>query len=43
MDPASLAATAAARTRRVRIGLAAAILPFHPMELFANEVMPNFR
>src|SRR4029453_1548514 len=30
VDPASLAATAAARTRRVRIGLAAAILPFHP-------------
>src|SRR5690242_15517976 len=29
VDPASLAATAAARTRRVRIGLAAAILPFH--------------
>src|SRR6267378_54361 len=34
VDPASLAATAAARTRRVRIGLAAAILPFHhPLRL----------
>jgi len=29
VDPASLAAAAASRTRRVRIGLAAAILPFH--------------
>ncbi|MBI2205503.1 MAG: LLM class flavin-dependent oxidoreductase [Candidatus Rokubacteria bacterium] len=29
VDPATLAAAAAARTRRVRIGLAAAILPFH--------------
>jgi len=29
VDPALLAAVAAARTRRVRIGLAAAILPFH--------------
>jgi alkanesulfonate monooxygenase SsuD/methylene tetrahydromethanopterin reductase-like flavin-dependent oxidoreductase (luciferase family) len=34
VDPASLAASAAARTRRVRIGLAAAILPFHhPLRL----------
>jgi alkanesulfonate monooxygenase SsuD/methylene tetrahydromethanopterin reductase-like flavin-dependent oxidoreductase (luciferase family) len=34
VDPASLAATAASRTRRVRIGLAAAILPFHhPLRL----------
>jgi alkanesulfonate monooxygenase SsuD/methylene tetrahydromethanopterin reductase-like flavin-dependent oxidoreductase (luciferase family) len=34
VDPASLAATAAALTRRVRIGLAAAILPFHhPLRL----------
>jgi alkanesulfonate monooxygenase SsuD/methylene tetrahydromethanopterin reductase-like flavin-dependent oxidoreductase (luciferase family) len=34
VDPASLAATAAARTGRVRIGLAAAILPFHhPLRL----------
>src|ERR1700704_5033730 len=34
VDPASLAATAAARTQRVRIGLAAAILPFHhPLRL----------
>ncbi len=29
VDPAALAATAASRTRRLRIGLAAAILPFH--------------
>jgi alkanesulfonate monooxygenase SsuD/methylene tetrahydromethanopterin reductase-like flavin-dependent oxidoreductase (luciferase family) len=29
VDPATLATAAAARTRRVRIGLAAAILPFH--------------
>ncbi|MBI2218127.1 MAG: LLM class flavin-dependent oxidoreductase [Candidatus Rokubacteria bacterium] len=29
VDPATLAAAAASRTRRVRIGLAAAILPFH--------------
>ncbi len=34
MDPATLAAAAASRTRRVRIGLAAAILPFHhPLRL----------
>ena len=34
VDPASLAASAASRTRRVRIGLAAAILPFHhPLRL----------
>jgi alkanesulfonate monooxygenase SsuD/methylene tetrahydromethanopterin reductase-like flavin-dependent oxidoreductase (luciferase family) len=34
VDPATLAAAAAARTRRVRIGLAAAILPFHhPLRL----------
>ncbi len=34
VDPATLAATAASRTRRVRIGLAAAILPFHhPLRL----------
>jgi alkanesulfonate monooxygenase SsuD/methylene tetrahydromethanopterin reductase-like flavin-dependent oxidoreductase (luciferase family) len=34
VDPSSLAAAAAARTRRVRIGLAAAILPFHhPLRL----------
>ena len=30
VDPAMLAAAAAMRTHRVRIGLAAAILPFHP-------------
>src|SRR4029453_594816 len=34
LHPASLAAAAASRTRRVRIGLAAAILPFHhPLRL----------
>src|SRR5574342_1039639 len=34
VDPAALASAAAARTRRVRIGLAAAILPFHhPLRL----------
>jgi alkanesulfonate monooxygenase SsuD/methylene tetrahydromethanopterin reductase-like flavin-dependent oxidoreductase (luciferase family) len=34
VDPATLAGVAAARTRRVRIGLAAAILPFHhPLRL----------
>jgi hypothetical protein len=34
VDPGTLAGVAAARTRRVRIGLAAAILPFHhPLRL----------
>ena len=34
VDPATLAVAAASRTRRVRIGLAAAILPFHhPLRL----------
>jgi alkanesulfonate monooxygenase SsuD/methylene tetrahydromethanopterin reductase-like flavin-dependent oxidoreductase (luciferase family) len=34
VDPSSLAAAAASRTRRVRVGLAAAILPFHhPLRL----------
>jgi alkanesulfonate monooxygenase SsuD/methylene tetrahydromethanopterin reductase-like flavin-dependent oxidoreductase (luciferase family) len=34
VDPGALAAAAASRTRRVRIGLAAAILPFHnPLRL----------
>src|SRR5947199_3656800 len=34
VDPATLATAAASRTRRVRIGLAAAILPFHhPLRL----------
>ena len=34
VDPSSLAAAAASRTRRIRIGLAAAILPFHhPLRL----------
>src|SRR5262249_34261056 len=37
VDPASLAAAAASRTRRIRIGLAAAILPFHhPLRLAAH-------
>src|SRR5262249_22701769 len=38
VDPASLAATAAARTRRVRIGLAAAILPFHHPVRLAEQM-----
>jgi alkanesulfonate monooxygenase SsuD/methylene tetrahydromethanopterin reductase-like flavin-dependent oxidoreductase (luciferase family) len=38
VDPASLAATAAARTRRVRIGLAAAILPFHHPVRLAEQL-----
>jgi alkanesulfonate monooxygenase SsuD/methylene tetrahydromethanopterin reductase-like flavin-dependent oxidoreductase (luciferase family) len=38
VDPASLAATAAARTSRVRIGLAAAILPFHHPLRLAEQV-----
>src|ERR1700682_702028 len=34
VDPAALASAAASRTRRIRIGLAAAILPFHhPLRL----------
>ncbi len=34
VDPSTLAAAAASRTRRIRIGLAAAILPFHhPLRL----------
>src|SRR5215468_2687500 len=34
VDPAALAAAAASRTQRIRIGLAAAILPFHePLRL----------
>src|ERR1700738_5036208 len=34
VDPATLATAASSRTRRVRIGLAAAILPFHhPLRL----------
>jgi alkanesulfonate monooxygenase SsuD/methylene tetrahydromethanopterin reductase-like flavin-dependent oxidoreductase (luciferase family) len=37
VDPATLAAAAAARTRRVRIGLAAAILPFHHPLRFAEQ------
>ncbi len=38
VDPASLAAAAAARTRRVRIGLAAAILPFHEPIRLAEQM-----
>src|SRR2546426_6389624 len=38
VDPGTLAAVAASRTRRVRIGLAAAILPFHhPLRLARSE------
>jgi len=40
VDPAMLAAAAAMRTRRVRIGLAAAILPFHnPIRLAEQLAM----
>ena len=40
VDPALLAAAAAMRTRRVRIGLAAAILPFHhPIRLAEQLAM----
>src|SRR5207253_1613777 len=38
VDPATLAAAAASRTRRVRIGLAAAILPFHHPVRLAEQV-----
>src|SRR5437588_11037790 len=38
VSPAVLAAAAAMRTRRVRIGLAAAILPFHDPVRLAEEV-----
>lgn len=38
VDPATLAAAAAARTRRVRIGLAAAILPFHHPVRLAEQL-----
>ena len=38
VDPASLAAAAASRTRRIRIGLAAAILPFHHPLRLAEQV-----
>ena len=38
VDPAALAAAAASRTRRVRIGLAAAILPFHHPVRLAEQV-----
>jgi alkanesulfonate monooxygenase SsuD/methylene tetrahydromethanopterin reductase-like flavin-dependent oxidoreductase (luciferase family) len=38
VDPASLAAAAASRTRRVRIGLAAAILPFHHPLRLAEQI-----
>ena len=38
VDPATLAAAAASRTRRVRIGLAAAILPFHHPVRLAEQM-----
>jgi alkanesulfonate monooxygenase SsuD/methylene tetrahydromethanopterin reductase-like flavin-dependent oxidoreductase (luciferase family) len=38
VDPASLATAAASRTRRVRIGLAAAILPFHHPLRLAEQI-----
>src|SRR5437870_8575440 len=38
VDPATLAAAAASRTRRVRIGLAAAILPFHHPVRLAEQL-----
>src|SRR5687767_10844625 len=38
VDPATLAAAIAARTRRVRIGLAAAILPFHHPVRLAEQM-----
>src|SRR6059058_4621507 len=43
VDPATLATAAASRTRRVRIGLAAAILPFHhPLRLAEQENRARF-
>src|SRR2546425_2997613 len=40
VDPGTLAAVAASRTRRVRIGLAAAILPFHhPLRLAGQTAL----
>lgn len=42
VDPTMLAATAAARTRRIRIGLAAAILPFHdPIRLAEQTALAD--
>ena len=38
VDPATLAAAAASRTRRIRIGLAAAILPFHHPVRLAEQM-----
>jgi alkanesulfonate monooxygenase SsuD/methylene tetrahydromethanopterin reductase-like flavin-dependent oxidoreductase (luciferase family) len=38
VDPATLAAAAASRTRRIRIGLAAAILPFHDPIRLAEQM-----
>jgi alkanesulfonate monooxygenase SsuD/methylene tetrahydromethanopterin reductase-like flavin-dependent oxidoreductase (luciferase family) len=38
VDPATLAAAVASRTRRVRIGLAAAILPFHHPVRLAEQL-----
>src|SRR5438067_4200304 len=38
VDPATLAAAAASRTQRIRIGLAAAILPFHHPVRLAEQM-----
>jgi alkanesulfonate monooxygenase SsuD/methylene tetrahydromethanopterin reductase-like flavin-dependent oxidoreductase (luciferase family) len=38
VDPATLAAAAASRTRQIRIGLAAAILPFHHPLRLAEQI-----
>src|SRR6267378_4956007 len=38
VDPATLAAAAASRTQRIRIGLAAAILPFHHPVRLAEQL-----
>src|SRR4029450_11661504 len=48
VDPAALAAAAASRTRRIRIGLAAAILPFHhplrlPEQMALVDIISNGR
>src|SRR2546423_11904783 len=40
VDPGTLAAVAASRTRRVRIRLAAAILPFHHPPRLAEQTAP---
>ena len=38
VDPSTLAAAAPSRTHRVRIGLAAAILPFHHPQRLAEQM-----